>query len=413
MKECAGAEVSSALQDLYPKKVERQRVEVRVSRMLSFIGKELPVKEMIDILASLDIEVEEKSDDEWVCVIPTYRVDVTREADVAEEILRIYGYNNIELPEKMSMVVSHQQGVDKHGRSENLANMLTGLGFSEIMNNSLTAASYADILADTSRVEILNPLSNELSVMRSTMLWSGLEVLAYNQNRKRSDLRVFELGSVYSRSDNDFNQQEQLALFITGNKTPENWDAKARESSLYDLRAAVMQVLSKVGDVHQYTETDVDSVMFSQGVELKKGERSVAQFGVVSTSIRKKFDIDNDVFFASISISALMKAIGKKKIAVTAIPKFPMVRRDLSLLIDKSVTFGQIETLSRKAGGIMLKDVNLFDVYEGKNLPDGKRSYAVSYHLLDEDKTLVDKVVDKVMSKIQKTLETELGASLR
>jgi phenylalanyl-tRNA synthetase beta chain len=409
-----GASVTSEITDIYPKKVEPLELDFDLEACFRLIGQEIPVDEVKTILTSLDIEVLAANGSNWKLRIPTYRVDVTRQADVVEEVLRIYGFNRIAMPEQLRNSIVHSPGPDKHGAREKLSLLLNGMGYTEIMCNSLTSVKHAALLdkGEETAVHMLNPLSQDLGILRQTMLWGALESIAYNQNRQMADMKGFELGSVYFKDAKGYTENERLSIFHTGRKAAENWDVTAADTSFYDLSAVIDAVLDRF-DLSDCKRSDSGSELYAQGLEWKKGDRPVASAGIVSDTVRKHFDVKQAVYFADIDWVYITGHAHGKKMQVREIPKFPAVRRDFSLLLDKNVEFQHIEELAHKSAGPLLKEVGLFDVYEGKNLPEGKKSYAVSFQIQDENKTLTDKVVDKLMNKIQQRLEKELGASLR
>lgn len=412
--EITGAEVDSDVTDIYPEKVEPLEMDYDLEAGFRLIGQEIPVDDVKKILNSLDIDVLAANGNIWKLRIPTYRVDVTRQADVVEEILRIYGFNRIELPTQLRNSIVHSAEPDRHGSRARLSLLLNGMGYSEIMCNSLGSAAYPELIekGEETAVSMLNPLSQDLAVLRQSLLWGALESIAYNQNRQMPDLKGFEFGSTYHKDGDGFVQNERVSVFLTGARNEENWDTSSEKSSFYDLEGVVEEVLSRFG-IKGCKRTDSGTGLYSQGRSWMKGEKEIASIGVVDAKILKKFDVKQAVYFADIDWTYITSVSHGKKMQVQEISKFPSVRRDFSLLIDKGVEFQQIKELARKNAGSMLKEVGLFDVYEGKNLPEGKKSYAVSFIIQDENKTLTDKVVDKIMGKIQKSLEAELGASLR
>lgn len=412
--EIAGAEVDSDITDIYPEKIQPLELDYDLEAGFLLIGQEIPLDSVKKILNSLDIDVLAAKGNIWKLRIPTYRVDVTRQADVVEEILRIYGFNRIELPTQLRNSIVHSSEPDRHSARERLSFLLNGMGYSEIMCNSLGSAAYPSLMenGEESAISMLNPLSQDLAVLRQSLLWGALESIAYNQNRQMPDFKGFEFGSTYHRIGDGFQQNERLSIFLTGERDQENWESPSVKASFFDIEAVVVQVLSRFG-IEGCKREDSNTELYQQGRSWKKGEREVASIGIVDQKIRKKFDVKQAVYFADIDWTYITSVSHRKKMQVRPIPKFPSVRRDFSLLLDKGVDFQQIQELARKNAGPLLKEVGLFDVYEGKNLPEGKKSYAVSFIIQDEKKTLTDKVVDKMMSKIQKSLEGELGASLR
>jgi phenylalanyl-tRNA synthetase beta chain len=346
---------------------------------------------------------------------------------VIEDILRIYGYNNVEVSHSLKANLSYKTATDRKQNLQTLiSEQLTANGFDEIMNNSLTKKSYYEIQETyplKNCVTLVNPLSNDLSVMRQTLLFGGLESIVYNRNRKHSDLCFYEFGNCYfydadKKKDNDilaeYSESTYAGLWITGKRTHKNWAAPEEQSSVFELKAHIENIMIRIGiGKDRIIYEPLQNDLFSTAMSIGTNNRKLGYFGVVSKAIRKSFDIESEVFFAELNWDLLMKDSEKHKVQFSEISRFPEVSRDLALLIDKSVTFAQIEQVALKSERKLLKNVVLFDVYEGKNLPEGKKSYAVNFIIQDEEKTLTDKQIDKVMSKIQQNLQNELGAQLR
>ncbi|MFT5024737.1 MAG: phenylalanyl-tRNA synthetase beta chain [Flavobacteriales bacterium] len=415
LEEFAGAKLASSYYDQYPVKVEPLELTVNMDRIYTLIGKVLEEDSVKNILRSLDIDVLEQKSAEWKLAIPTYRVDVTREADVAEEILRIYGYNNIPLPDRLTTSLAFNESPDREKVKNNLSNMFTGMGFTEMMSNSLTNAEYASwmVKEEESIVKILNPLSSELGILRQSILGNGLEAIAYNQNRKNPDLRLFEFGNIYFKKEKGYAQREVLGVFMTGIRAVENWDNQDQGVSYSDLQAVINQTLGKF-DLQKGTQSNGVQVPYLQdGIEVSRQKKNLVNSGWVKQEILKSFGIKSDVFYAEFDWNELLRQFKNQKIKVKSISKYPKVRRDFSLLLDESVQFDQIKTIATKTEKRLLKEVDLFDVYEGKNLPKGKKSYAVKFILQDEEATMTDKKVDGIMDAILKGLTKELGAELR
>ena len=360
--------------------------------------------------------------------VPPYRVDVQRDCDVIEDILRIYGYNNVEIPTTLKSSLTTKGEHDKSNKLQNLvAEQLVGCGFNEILNNSLTRAAYYDGLEaypSNRLVMLLNPLSTDLNAMRQTLLFGGLESIAHNANRKNADLKFFEFGNCYYFDGDKKNPEKVLApysedyhlgLWVTGKKVSNSWAHADENSSVYELKAYVENILKRLGlDLHNLVVGNLTDDIFAAALSVNtKGGKRLASFGVVTKKLLKAFDIDNEVYFADLNWKELMKAIRSVKVSYKEISKFPAVKRDLALLLDKNVQFAEIEKIAYDTEKKLLKEVELFDVYEGKNLEAGKKSYAVSFLLQDENQTLNDKMIDKIMSKLVKNLEDKLGAKLR
>ncbi|WP_413998246.1 phenylalanine--tRNA ligase subunit beta [Flavobacterium sp. W1B] len=414
IQEVAGGEITSDVSEVYQKKIEDFSVFLNFANVAKIIGQEIPKDTIKQILVSLDIKVNSISEIGLGLLIPSYRVDVQREIDVIEEILRVYGYNNISFSEKLNATVSNSPRNEDYKIQNIVANQLISQGFNEIMANSLTTASYvelSDVLKEVHNVTMLNPLSNELATMRQSLLFSGLEAISYNINRKNSDLRLFEFGKSYHKFLSGFEEHKHLTLFLTGNRNKESWTNAQKPSDFFLFKGYVDAVLSRFG-IQKTQSIPVSSDVFSEGIAIGTGHNTLVEFGVVKKSILKHFSIKQEVFYADFNWDAILKAIASK-IKFTEIPKYPEVRRDLALLIDQNVTYDSIYAIARQTEKTLLKDINLFDVYEGNNLPEGKKSYALSFSIQDSTKTLTDAQIDKIMSKLQNNFETQLGASLR
>lgn len=414
IQEVAGGEITSDIIDIYQKKIEDFPVFLNFKSVSKIIGQELPRDTIKQILASLEIKVNSVSDAGLGLTIPAYRVDVQREIDVIEEILRVYGYNNIVFSKKLNATVSNSPRNEDYKVQNLIANQLNSQGFNEMMANSLTTGSYvklSETLKEDYNVTMLNPLSSDLATLRQSLLFSGLEAISYNINRKSSDLKLFEFGKTYHKFLAGHEEIKHLSLFQTGNRNKENWTNVQKPSDFFLFKGYIEAVLSRLGIVNAKS-VEVASDVFSEGIALGLGSGTLVEFGVVKKSILKHFGIKQEVFYADFNWSIVLKAMSSK-IKYTEIPKYPEVRRDLALLVDQTVTYDAIYTIARQTEKALLKNVNLFDVYEGNNLPEGKKSYALSFIIQDATKTLEDAQIDKIMNKLQKNFETELGASLR
>ncbi len=432
-RELAGGKVSMQIKDVYPQPIEDARVDLKYDYVHQLVGKELGKETIKNIVTSLEMKVLEEKEDGLLLQVPAYRVDVQRPCDVVEDILRIYGYNNVEIPTqlKSSLTVAGEQ--DKDHRLQNIvAEQLVGGGFNEILNNSLSKLSYYEQEGNTaypleSTVKVMNPLSADLGVMRQTLLFGGLESIVRNANRKNPNLRFFEFGNCYHyRAEKNgegedvlpikaYSEEMHLALWVTGKRVEGSWIHQNEDSSFYELNAYVQNILTRLGVPQGMLVCEnSDSSIFSSALTLKnRGGKKFVELGVVSHKLQKDFGIQNPVYYADLNWSALMKAIRKNKVEYTEISKYPAVSRDLALLIDKQVEFAQIEQIARQSERKLLKKVELFDVYEGKNLPEGKKSYAVNFILQDEQKTMGDKQIDAIMQKIIQNLKKQLNAELR
>jgi len=349
--------------------------------------------------------------------VPHYRVEVTREVDVIEEILRIYGYDNIGFPKGMRSVLAPVPSPDAEKVYERIANLLAAQGFSEIMNMSMTRSRYAALsdvpeYSEASAVKLLNPLSSDLGIMRQTLLWGGMQTIALNQNHRNTDLRLFELGKEYRTAENGFTEKYKLMLLMTGRRSPESWNTPKDAVSFTDIRAALEGIFRACG-LKGWKAGSTQYPFLSEGMEWTRGKDVIARAGRLSDAVLSEFDVKADVWMADIEWEVLLRALPAGEIVYKAPEKYPAVRRDLSLLLDRKVTFAEVETVATSVDKKILREVNLFDVYEGKNLDAGKKSYAVSFILQDASKTMTDQQVDGIMEQIRKSLEAKLGATLR
>ncbi len=414
IQEVAGGEITMDIIDIYQKKIEDFPVFLNFEKTRKLIGQELPEETIKNILASLDIKVTSVTEAGLGLIIPSYRVDVQREVDVVEEILRVYGYNNISFSKKLNATVSNSARTEDYKIQNIIANQLNSLGFNEMMANSLTTSEYAklsDLLKDEHNVTMLNPLSNDLATMRQSLLFSGLEAVSYNINRRNSDLKLFEFGKSYHNYETGYQEQKHLSLFTTGNRNNESWTNDQKLSDFYLFKGYVNTVFDRLG-INKTKIQPLTNDVFAEGLAISVGNDILIEFGTIKKSILKSFDIKQEVLYADFNWSPILKLI-TNKIKFVEIPKYPEVRRDLSLLINEEVSFESIYKIARLSEKTLLKEIDLFDVYQGKNLPEGKKSYAVSFTIQDNLKTLEEDQIDKVMKKIQKNLETELGATLR
>lgn len=428
VKELAGGEIASDIKDNYPAPIADFAVELSYEYVNSLVGKVIPAETIKSIVTSLEMKIVAETAEGLSLSVPAYRVDVQRPCDVVEDILRIYGYNNVEIPTSLKSSLNVEGEVDKSVKLQNLVSeQLVGCGFNEILNNSLTAASYYDGLETykpENLVRVMNPLSNDLNVMRASLLFGGLECIQHNANRKNADLRFFEFGNCYHFNAEKKNPEKVLAayseelhlgLWLTGKYISNSWAHPDMNSSVYELKAYVLNIFSRLGvNLGAMVFGNLSDDIYSVAISIHtRGGKLVATFGVLSKKLQKAFDIDNEVYYADINWKELMKAIKGKKVTYTEISKFPAVKRDLALLIDKKVQFAEIEKIAYETDKKLLKSVELFDVYEGKNLEAGKKSYAVSFVLQDENATLNDKQIDKLMQKLIANLQNKLDAKLR
>ena len=406
--------ISSDIMDFYPEKAEDSQVFISYNNAYRLIGQEIDKDVIKNILASLEIKINSETEGGLGLTIPSYRVDVKREADIIEEILRVYGYNNINFSHKLNTSISFDSNT--HVKVENsIADQLTSLGFHETMSNSLTKEAYTSLsesLSSDHNVEMINPLSNDLKVMRQSMLFGGLEIISYNINRKNNSLKLFEFGKTYHSYDNEFQEQKHLSLLVSGNRHRESWSIHHKTSDFFYLKGIVTTIFDRLG-LSNLKITPTRSAIFLEGITLSLGKHQLVDLGVVNTKITRECSIKQEVLYADFNWDKILSLKGKKKVSVSELPRFPSVKRDLALLLDKNVTFKEIYNLSFQSERKLLKEVDLFDVYQGENLPEGKKSYAVSFVLQDEHKTLADKQIDKIMQKLQHTFEKNLQAVLR
>ena len=428
IKELAGGTVSMDIVDVYPAPIADFKVELKYDYVNSLIGKEIPAETVKNIVTSLEMKIESETAEGITLSIPPYRVDVQRPCDVVEDILRIYGYNNVEIPLALKSSLTTKNKEDRSHRLQQLvAEQLVGCGFNEILNNSLTKAAYYDgneTYRPENLVNLMNPLSNDLNVMRQTLLFGGLESIAHNANRKSADLRFFEYGNCYyynkEKKDAEkvlacYSEDYHLGLWLTGKRVSGSWAHADEDSSVYELKAYVENIFARLGlNMRSLVVGNLTNGIYSTALSYNtRGGKLLATVGIVSKKITKAFDIDNEVYYADINWKNVLQAIKSVKVSYTELSKFPSVKRDLALLLDKNVQFADIERIAYECERKLLKAVELFDVYEGKNLEPGKKSYAISFILQDEEKTLNDKQIDKIMSKLIASYEKQLGAKLR
>lgn len=410
LKELTGGEISSEIVDEYPMKIEPVEAELRWSYLNQMIGKVILKDEVRNILGSLDINIMTEDNASMKLRIPGYRAEVTREIDVVEEVLRIYGYNNIDIPERMTSSFSHREEIDRVKIRNAISDHLASNGFIEIMNNSLTAATASNDL-----VVIRNPLSNELNSLRKNLFHDGLKTIAFNRNRGIGDIRFFEFGKVYQlKGKDEYSEGMNLCIWLCGNHISETWREPQRKAVYFDIREHIDHIFSRMGilgtdlKIRSFEGTDLS---FGQEFELEG--RFLGRIGKVSEKLTSKFEVSEDVFIAELNWENLLNTVRNKRTNYIPMPKYPSIRRDLALLIEEHIEYATIEGIAWKTEGKILKAVSLFDVYQGKGIEKGKKSYAVSYVFQDPDKTLTDKQVDKIMEQMIKRYQKEIGASLR
>jgi len=426
VKELAGGAITSDIIDRYPEPVHPVRLTLNWSHLYKMTGQTIPAEMVKNILQSLDIKLIGENEQALELEIPTYRVDVTREVDVIEEILRIYGYNQIEIPAKLNTSLTITEGLDKEKYTDAVSTLLTGKGFYEIMSNSLTKAEYykpLETYPEEKLVYLHNPLSQDLNCMRQTLLFGGLEAVIHNINRQRPDLKLFELGNCYSLNPQaadqntplkQYNEQTHLGLFMTGAFARESWLTDKSPVNFYHLKGHVEAILEKLGfEAHKFKKEEFENDIYSQALRYKIKKQTLAEVGIVHNKLLQRFDIENPVFFGDILWDKLLQYAGNNAVEYREVSKYPEVRRDLALLVDQDVRFDQIETLAYQSERKVLREVFLFDVYQGEKLGKNKKSYAVSFILQDEKQTLKDKQIDKIMDKLIRSFKEKLGAEIR
>ena len=426
MQELAGGRITSEIIDINPTPAKHFEFDFSLDRARKLIGKDIAEETFMTILSALDVEVRGREGDVLKVAVPPYRVDVQREADLVEDVLRVYGYNNIEISDHVNSTLSYAPKPDK-ARLQNIASdYLTANGYTEIMSNSLTKGAYYEgskTYPVERCVKILNPLSQDLNVMRQTLLFNALEAVELNVNRRNANLKMYEVGNCYAYAEEKASEENVLAKYeesyrigitVTGLATQLAWNAKAEASSFFTLRAAVERLLKRFGiDLYALQSESIDDDLYADAIVFKQGPKELLRMGVVSPIVRKKFDIKQEVYFAEIDFDQLIKMTKKSKVQFKELSKFPEVKRDLALLVDKGVSFSTLRSIAFGAEKKLLKSVSLFDVYEGDKLPEGKKSYALSFILEDRNQTLTDKQIERSMSNIQTQLEQKAGAEVR
>ncbi len=425
IKEIAGGKISSDVVDVYPAPVPNAIVKLSYKNLNRLIGEKINPKTVKDILESLEIIIRKESESGLLLEIPTYRTDVTREADVIEEFLRIYGYNNIPVSLSVKSTISYSRKPDREKLMNTVAEMLSGKGFSEIMTNSLTKSSYYSDLKGlpwSTLATLINPLSSDLDCLRQTLIFGGLETVAYNVNRKNTDLMLYEFGNVYRQNDkkgkrgslDNYAEGERLAIFISGREHKPLWNKPGRKLDFFDLKGYVESVLGRIlKDTGIFNTAEGENEFFSEQIDYCIENKIVAQAGTINNSLLKKFDIPQEVYAAEINWTELVNLTAGQKITYREIPKYPEVSRDLSMVLDREVRFEQIKQIAFKTEKKLLKSISLFDVYEGEKIEEGKKSYAVNFILQHENRTLTDQEIDKVMENLAEAFEREAGAKIR
>ncbi|WP_442796406.1 phenylalanine--tRNA ligase subunit beta [Pelobium manganitolerans] len=410
IQELAGGKISSEIFDHYPKPVAPFEVELSFEQVQNLIGKAIPAEDITNIITALGITIVNKNATTLHLQVPTYKVDVTRPVDVIEEVLRIYGYDNIEIPQKVNASLNVSPKPDKEAIQNTIADQLSANGFFEILSNSLTKSAYSNNLDEA--VKILNPLSSDLDVMRQSMLYSGLEAVAFNQNRKTADVKFYEFGKTYRTAEGKYRESNHLSLFLSGKTEAEQWNQQAKAFSFYNLKATVDSIFKRLG-IGPLVSEDVEDESFEYGIQYRKGNKLLASFGAVAKTALKFADVNKTVFYADINWDLVLTLAKSNKITYKEVSKFPAVRRDLSMLVNQEVRFEDLKRIANKAEKNLLKEVNVFDVYQGDKLPEGKKSYALSFKLQDEQRTLEDKQIDAIMQKLIANFSKEAGAEIR
>lgn len=410
IKEVAGGQISSDVSDIYLSPVTPYEVNINFNRVNRLIGKEIAVEEIRSTLFGLGIKIGSEDSEGMLLHVPPFKVDVTREVDIIEEILRIHGYDNVEIPSQIRASLNYSQKPDKEVLQNQVADMLTGNGYLEILSNSLTKSAYS--ANPESAVKILNPLSSDLDVMRQSLLYSGLEAVSYNHNRKNTDLKLYEFGKVYALENDQYKENQRLSIFITGDIHAENWNSKASNAGFYNLKSLVDLIIGRL-NLKGLSVADTSNTDLAYGICYKKGEKVVVDFGALSKKTLKRLDLGAEVFYADFDWDLILRAARNNKITYTEVSKFPSVRRDLSMLLNKDYTFEQLKQIAFKTDRSLLKEVNVFDVYIGDKLPEGKKSYALSFLIQDEEKTLTDKQIESLMQKLILNFEKQAGAEIR
>ncbi|WP_289644672.1 phenylalanine--tRNA ligase subunit beta [Maribacter aestuarii] len=416
IKEIAGGDITSDIVDIYPNKMKDFEVFLAFEKIDKLIGQNIPQDTIKSILASLDIKVRNVTEAGMGLSVPSYRVDVQRQVDVIEEILRVYGYNNINFSEKLNASVAPTGRLDDHRIQHIIGNLLASKGFYEILTNSLTSPHYNNFLEDTDKgttsVEIINPLSGDLSVLRRSSLFSALEVAKYNINRKRSNLRLFEFGKTYHQSSSNRHERKYLSILLSGSVNEPSWTGESGQTGFFKMKSIVETILLRLG-INATISIPTSSTVFSEGITLTSRDKALVSLGVVKKSIAKQFDLKQEVLFAHFEWDMILSLLENKSIKYKEIPKFPEVKRDFALLLNEATTFKEVYDIGFRTEKKMLTNITLFDVYQGKSLPESKKSYAVSFTLQDSKGTLTDKQIDRIMAKLQSNYERELGAELR
>tara|TARA_B100001758_G_scaffold81904_1_gene69624 strand:- start:26948 stop:29371 length:2424 start_codon:yes stop_codon:yes gene_type:complete len=413
--EICGGEVSSEIIDIYPKKIQHFPVELNFKKMDALIGEEIDRESVKSILLDLEIEIVSSSISSLSLLIPPFRSDVQREVDVIEEVLRIYGFNTVQTSSKLNTCISTINSDNSQKVSNKIANLLSNNGFHETMNNSLTKGAYTSLISEldaTQNIKLLNPLSQDLDVMRQSLKFSGLENISYNQNRKNPNVKFYEFGKTYHKTKDGNLENLHLQLLVSGRVTAENWDSLNNKTDFYFIKQQVEHILSRLG-IKEFRSETISTHGFSDGLIYNFKDKRLVSFGKLDVKLCKAFDVKSEVYAADFNWDFILELVAYNNIKYKEVSKYPEVRRDLSLLVDKSVSFDDLKNIARQTDNKILRTVNLFDVYEGDSLAEGKKSYALSFIMADSNKTLTDKYVDKVMDKLIDSFINKLGAQVR
>ena len=413
--EICGGEIASEITDIYPNKIEHFLVELSYEKMDNLIGEVIDRKVVKSILKDLEIEIRKETTNGLSLLVPPFRADVQREVDVIEEILRIYGFNTVAIPSKLNTTISYSEGVHPEEIRNTISDLLSSNGFNEVMNNSLTKGGYTGLISEldiSQNIEILNPLSQDLSVMRQSLLFGGLENVTYNQNRKNTDIKFYEFGKTYHKTEKGNIENQHLQILVSGRLKTENWNANNDKANFFFIKEKVEHILNRLG-VKKIKSESINTYGFAEGLMYAFKNKRVVCFGKLGQKLCKSFGVKSDVYAADFNWDLILELSERNKTKYKEVSKFPEVRRDLSLLIDKSVSFDKLQKIAKQADNKILKSVSLFDVYEGNKLPVGKKSYALSFVMADKNKTLTDKCVDMVMKKLMDSFKEKAGAELR
>jgi phenylalanyl-tRNA synthetase beta chain len=414
LSEYADAKVKGEILDIYPNPIENFKIVLRYHKLDQLLGERIHREQIKSILESLDIEINSESNETLEVSVPPFRVDVQREVDLIEEILRIYGYNQIKTPQKVAFSAVRNNEKNRHKFENAAANVLAANGFYEAMNNSLTKFENQQTfdLEENKSVKMLNPLSGDLAVMRQALLPGLLENSAYNLNRRIADIKLFEFGKIYSKSAKNYAENNRLSVLISGNKTAENWTNPVQKTNFFTLKGIVYQIFEKL-NIQDITEKPFNSSVYSDAVSFDLNGKNLAKAGIVAKNILKKSDVSQDVFYADLDWDLLVETALEQNLKYREVSKFPAVKRDLALLIDKNILYFDLFESTQKLNLNLLKSVQLFDVYEGDKLPVGKKSYAMSFVLQDEEKTLSDSEIEKTMNELIRNFQKNFKAELR